>query len=653
MILALETEILFRISLSIGDSTQLEPMTRRVLSETLRLLNASGAAVYARSGDVLEPVCMLPRTLERSVRFPPLRACWPSPADVAAQGWMNVARDGVVHHLIDLPEFGLLVIERSGPVLESSFLDSFLALARKLANACRACLSDEALEREKQRLEMATSAASLGVWSWTPATGALDWDALMCAMHGVEPTVFGQRLDAWLDRLLPIDVGRLRSGLDTALAGKKPLDEDLGVQQPDGSVRVVRVLGRATAHQIAGVALDVTTRRETNDALRRARDAAEAASRAKSEFLANMSHEIRTPMNGVLGMLDLAQDAANETDLREYVAVARSSAESLLAIINDILDFSKIEAGKVEIESVPYDLGDLLGEVVRMMAAQAGQKSLPLKLECDPGLPRLICGDPVRVRQVLINLVSNAIKFTSRGSVTIRAGVRVESAAQERLSISVIDTGIGIAPDKQGHVFEAFAQQDSSTTRSYGGTGLGLSISSRLASLMSGHIALSSTPGEGSLFCLDLPLVRGNAMRVEATAAGSEQPVPALSILLVEDHPVNQKVAEAVLTRSGHRVTLAENGMQALEMMVDGGFDLVLMDMQMPVMGGVEATRLIREMECELRRPAVPIFAMTANALEEDRVACIEAGMNDFLTKPLLPRVLREKIAALAEGMPG
>jgi signal transduction histidine kinase len=652
MILALETEILFRISLSIGDSTQLEPMTRRVLSETLRLLNASGAAVYARSGDMLEPVCMLPRTLERSARFPRLRARWPSPADVAARGWMNVALDGVVHHLVDLPEFGLLVIERSGPLLESSFLDSFLALARKLANACRACINEQELSHQRQRLELATSAASLGVWSWNPSNGALEWDERMCAMHRVEADAFSRRIDVWFEHLCADDIKRLRVGLDDALAGSRALDEDLELQQPDGSVRVVRVLGRAAAHQIAGVALDVTTRRETNDALRRARDAAEAASRAKSEFLANMSHEIRTPMNGVLGMLDLAQDAASETELRECVAVARSSAESLLVIINDILDFSKIEAGKVEIESVPYDLGDLLGEVLRMMAAQAGRKSLPLDLECDPGLPRLICGDPVRVRQVLLNLVSNAIKFTPRGSVTIRAGVRVESTSQERLSISVIDTGIGIAPDKQSHVFEAFAQQDSSTTRSYGGTGLGLSISSRLASLMGGHIDLSSTPGEGSAFCLDLPLVRGNAVQGEATVAGAELPVPSLSILLVEDHPVNQKVAEAVLTRSGHRVTLAENGMQALEMMVDGGFDLVLMDMQMPVMGGVEATRLIREMERELRRPAVPIFAMTANALEEDRMACIEAGMNDFLTKPLLPRVLREKIAALAEGMP-
>ncbi|WP_374341445.1 ATP-binding protein [Methyloversatilis sp.] len=650
MSLALETEILFRISLAIGDSMQLEPMTRRVLSETLRLLNAGGAAVYSCSGDALVPVCVLPRPFERSARFLALRACWPARRDIAAKGRMEVTLDGVTHHLIDLPGFGLMVIERIGPPLEASFLDSFLALARKLANACRACINEQEVTEQKQRLELATSAASLGVWSWNPATAVLEWDELMCSMHGIEQQAFARRLETWFDRLVPVDVERLRAGLDAALAGTRSLDEDLGVRQPDGGVRVMRVLGRATDHRLAGVALDVTTRRETNDALRRARDAAESASRAKSEFLANMSHEIRTPMNGVIGMLDLAGDSGSESELRECVAVARSSAESLLAIINDILDFSKIEAGKVEVEVVPYDLGDLLAEVVRTMSAQAGRKSLPLRIEYEPDLPRQVCGDPVRVRQVLLNLVSNAIKFTHCGSVTLRAERRVDVPGQESMSVSVIDTGIGIAPDKQSHVFEAFAQQDSSTTRSYGGTGLGLSISGGLAELMGGRIVLTSTPGEGSVFRLELPLVRGACHDRASPQAAMQPPSAAYNVLLVEDHPVNQRVAEAMLTRSGHRVSIAENGLKAVERMAEGGFDLVLMDMQMPVMGGVEATRLIREMERELGRPAVPIFAMTANALEDDRHACMTAGMNDFLTKPLLARVLDEKIAALTGG---
>ena len=653
---AIETDILFRIALVIGEDVHLEQMTRRVLSEIRRLLDARSCAIYACTGDRLKRICSEPDAQEDSTGFAALRAGWPSAQELAREGWRTLGDSALTHHLIDLPEFGLLLIERRGEALDPGFLDNFRTLARKLAIACRACVNEEELERQKHRLELATSTASIGIWAWDRVSGELTWDDQMCALHGLKPAQSSGGLEGWLHRLLPAEADAFAQALDRAAREDARLEQDVRVNLADGSHRVLRILGGVRGHpdEVAGVAVDVTASREAKEALRRARDAAEAASRAKSEFLANMSHEIRTPMNGVLGMLDLALDASDEAERRECVATARSSAESLLVIINDILDFSKIEAGKVEVETVSFDLGEQLSLVMRTLAAQAARKSLVMQLQVAPGVPARLTGDPLRLRQVLLNLLSNAIKFTHEGSVTLRVE-RAEGASGERLHFSVIDTGIGIPADKHGLVFEAFAQQDSSTTRGYGGTGLGLSIASRLTGLMGGHISLDSAPGLGSTFRVDLPLRRGDSEPAAAAApAESEQGAAAgqgLSVLLVEDHPGNQKVATVVLQRAGHRVTVAHNGVEAIEKVAEGGFDLVLMDMQMPVMGGVEAA-LIRQMEEELGRLPVPIFAMTANAQEEDRTACLEAGMNDFLTKPLLPRVLREKIAALESGPP-
>ena len=658
MNLSLETEILFRIALAIGDSMQLVPMVRRVLSETLRLLNASGGAVFVRDDNGrLDTLCMLPRTFDRSREFSLLRERWPRPDVVVAQDMCVVdAADNLAHYLFDLPGFGMLVLERSGPRLEPGFLESFRVLTRKLSNACRACVSEEELIRQKHRLELATAAASIGIWELNRETGFLGWDTMMCALHGVGRDAAPEHLDAWLARLDPLDGERMRSDFESAQEGQARFDLDIRVTS-GGEPRVLRVLGSTAGNPgcIAGVALDVTTQRQSEQSMIAARDAAEAANRAKSEFLANMSHEIRTPMNGVLGMLDLAHDACDDAERREFIGIARSSADSLLAIINDILDFSKIEAGRIDIESVAFDLDELLSHAVRTMSAQASGKSLALRVELDPELPRRVFGDPMRLRQVVLNLLSNAIKFTHAGGVTLRAGCRPDpSSGSTRLRIAVTDTGIGIPADKQARVFEAFAQQDSSTTRSYGGTGLGLSISSRLVELMGGTIRLESSVGEGSTFAVDLPLQRAGSAAPHGADGMPEVPDEtgrSLHILLVEDHPVNQKVAHTVLSRAGHRVSLAANGLEAIEQVVDVCFDLVLMDVQMPVMGGLEAARLIRDMEREIRRPPVPIFAMTANAQDEDRQACLEAGMNDFLTKPLLPRVLRSRIAALADGM--
>jgi len=362
-----------------------------------------------------------------------------------------------------------------------------------------------------------------------------------------------------------------------------------------------------------------------------------------------MSHEIRTPMNGVLGMLTLAVEDQPEGPQRDYLAVARGSAESLLGIIDDILDFSKVEAGRLELAAEPFRLRRLCAEVERLFRPRAEARGLQLDFELADDLPDRLVGDSLRLRQVLTNLLGNALKFTAAGGVTVRLGGRELAPGEYQLAGAVQDTGIGIPAEKQAAIFEAFTQADSSTTRNFGGTGLGLSITRRLVELMQGRIGVRSAPGAGSTFEFTLRLgIAGlddstPAAPVPAVRVGPE-PAP-LRILVAEDNVVNQKVAQAMLTRRGHQVTLVSNGREALDRLGQERFDLVFMDMQMPEMGGLDATIAIRRREREtgLR---VPIVALTASALASDRERCLAAGMDDYLAKPVRPealdRVLRQ-----------
>jgi len=646
--------------------------------------------------------------------------------------------------------------------------------------------SERMLKQQTERLESAITAANLGCSEWDAADDTIVFDARARAMLGLSDDLAVMPFKDTHALLTPEDMQEWRQRLDRIFAGEVAHDRQiLRVRHADGSDHWLNVTRFVTAHDASGKATHMVTTYADITEITEARQRAEAATRAKSEFLANMSHEIRTPMNAVVGMTGLLLDSNLSDEQRHYATIVGRSAETLLNLINDILDFSKIEAGKLELESVEFDLRQVVEDVGEILALRACEKNLELLCLIDPAVPVRLRGDPGRLRQVLLNLGSNAVKFTEQGSVTIQASLAEPGpdAGFVAVRFTIIDSGIGIAPEHRTRLFTAFTQADSSTTRRYGGTGLGLSISRQLVGLMGGTIDVESTVGQGSRFWFtvtlgrlaeaaewtvapsilgsrilvvdaqessrrlmdnlstqwglhaefandghtalalldagvdepydaiivdrqlpdmnagdfaeavrsnpafaDIPLILWCALRYEGDpvprgplfAGALTKPVRAMRLLktlerafaktpvaeqsdlplmpsrgsaiatalLVEDNRVNQLLACKLLERLGCRTIVANNGCEALDVLKTMACDIVFMDCQMPVMDGFEATQRIRDRSTGVLDPTIPIVAMTANAMQGDRDACLAAGMNDYVQKPVDMRELTRALHA-------
>ncbi len=428
-----------------------------------------------------------------------------------------------------------------------------------------------------------------------------------------------------------------------------------GMRQ-DGALFPVRVTISETrvddAHFFIGVMQDFTSIQHAQDLLVDAKNNAEQANRLRGEFLANMSHEIRTPMNGILGMIELTMTTDDTQVQKEYLSLARDSAGHLLNIINQILDFSKIEAGALELEQLSASPAQLIRHTARSLEQLAQAKGVDLRVENDPSLPELVWMDPVRMRQVLTNLIGNAIKFTEHGHVTVRSKAYPSSSeGLVDIEVSVMDTGIGFDNARKDALFSPFTQADGSITRSYGGTGLGLAITRSLMQLMGGVISAASVPGQGACFTIRFPARCATAASAQAGAASSsltlddeEKATKPLSVLLVEDHEINSKLAQIMLQRMGHHFVLANDGQQALDCLDQETFDVVLMDVMMPGMDGMTALKIWREREVERQLPRTTVLMVTAHAMIGDRERFMAAGADGYVSKPMSEAALRKEI---------
>ncbi|MFW5741385.1 MAG: PAS domain S-box protein [Myxococcota bacterium] len=529
--------------------------------------------------------------------------------------------------------------------------------------------AERTLLRSESRLAAAVDLAELGLWEYDAAAGVIHADARCREVHGIEhdrPVTY----DEMIALIHPDDRARVQERVRHALEDPDAqlYEVERRIVRSDGEQRWVAVranIVRAEGEhgqrvvRLIGTLMDMTRRRNMEEDLRRAKNEADAASRAKSEFLARMSHEIRTPMNGVMGITELALMEENLPErAREYLTLAAQSAQGLLSIINDVLDLSAVEAGRVEIEAKPFEPLASVRAVTSTLEVVARAKGIGLRCRADPELPSVVIGDDGRLRQVLTNLVGNAVKFTSQGAIDIAVEFAehqpvVRRPERLRIVFTVRDTGLGIAPSNLDCIFERFSEATRSTHAEFGGTGLGLSIAKQLVELMGGRIWVRSEPGAGSVFQFTIdvgvPETEAAAVTESVPASADVDLLQPLRVLVAEDNRLNQLVARRLLERLGHDVALASDGEEALEALARSRFDLVLMDVQMPKLDGDEVTRRVRAGDAGSRSRSVPIVALTAHAVDGDRERLLAAGMDDYLSKPLRAELLTEVLRGIAQ----
>lgn len=513
----------------------------------------------------------------------------------------------------------------------------------------------QTLTASEQRHALALAAGQMGTWVWDVTDDRLTWDEEERRLFGVDAQGAPSSIAAFLALIHPDDRAATENANMAAERSGKVFSHEFRIVWPDGSVRWIADRSTAVRDesgrliQMVGVSYDVTESKASEAQLERQAaqmrdlaERAEASSRAKAEFLAAMSHEIRTPMTGVLGMADLLAAETLNSRAQGYVRAIRGSGRHLLSIINDILDFSRIEAGRLDIERIAFSVRDVIEDVRSLLTPEAVERGLALDFNFDPTIPQFVYGDPTRLKQILLNLVGNGLKFTGDGSVEVTVRTGIGDGKHMPFCFEVRDTGIGIPVERQAELFEAFTQADHSTTRRYGGSGLGLAICRRLVEAMGGQIGVESTAGEGSRFWFELHLEPSD----EATAAEPATEILAelapLRVLVAEDVAVNQDLLRDMLERRGYTVRIASNGEQAVDLAARETFDIILMDVQMPVMDGIEAARRLRRLS-----NFPPIMGLTANATVTERKRCLAAGMDQVLTKPVVWQELFTTMHAL------
>jgi PAS domain S-box-containing protein len=574
-----------------------------------------------------------------------LRACWSMPI---------LGEDGVVLGTVAM--YYREIREPTGRdwgLLEPAARLIRLALAQQRK-------TDE-LRDSEARWRIAADATKLGTFDFDLLSGTGHWsDQFIAILGATKGSVQGT--NGFFSFIHPDDRARFAAEYEQWLLAKSdaPYRTEYRVhRRDDGCERSIVLTGglllnaERNPYRAIGTCADVTDQRRKEAELASAKAEAERASQAKSEFLANMSHEVRTPMNGIIGMTGLLIASDLTAEQREYAEAVQISADGLLTLINDILDISKLEAGKVDLETIDFDLVELVEGAVRLLATNAQEKLVAIGTVVATDCRRLYRGDPTRLRQILLNLIGNAVKFTEKGSVSVTVLPGAGHDTAPVLRFEVVDTGIGMTDEACAKLFRNFSQADSSVTRRFGGSGLGLAISRQLTELMGGRIGVASRVGAGSTFWFEVPLAHAVAVSA-ASATASRAPLdaaraPSLRILLAEDNRINQKLAVAMLTQAGHRVEVASNGQEAVDAVRRSVFDVVLMDIQMPIMDGMAATAQIRALAAPLCR--IPIIALTAHAMVGAREEYLAAGMDDYLAKPLSSGVLQAKLAELAASL--